>query len=240
MTAACITHNSQPNLGMRQFVIADREAGRLLGLLGCLAKVWSSGDIMAGGGHITLALLDIGSPKSSTNSVGEAEQNAGNWNKLDQSGNTSESSIWSNVVGSKLLSLLLVPSLQAEVSGVCGLSAVTSLDEDEDCWANNWDEVEWQVHEVANESCKGELLEWATGDLGKAGDATATRLELASVGNNTGLIAGEESAVKDVEQSVLHDEVAGQHVDNCGGLGENEEDGSEWSQWAVGEEHEGD
>lgn len=218
--------------------IADHEWSRLGRLLGCLAKIWSGGGVIAGLGHITLALLDIGSPESSTNGVGEAEKNARNWHKLQKSSDSAESSVWSDVIRSKSLGLLLVPSLQAEVSGVCGLSTVASLDEDEDCGTDDWDEVEWQVHEVADEGLHVELLEWAASDLGKTRDGVSSRLKLAAVRNDARLIACQKCAVKDINHSILNDEVAGQDVDNCGGFGENEEDGGERSQWAVCEEHE--
>lgn len=192
---------------------------------------------MAGLGHITLALLDISSPKSSTNGVGEAEKNAGNWNKLQKSSDCAESSVWANVIGSESLRLLLVPSLQAEVSCVCGLSTVASLDEDEDCGADDWDEVEWQVHKVADESLHVELLEWAASNFGKTGDSVSSGLEFAAVGDDARLIASEKRAIENINHSILNNEVAGQDVDNCGRFRENEEDGGEWSQWAVGKEH---
>lgn len=192
---------------------------------------------MAGLGHITLALLDISRPESSTNGVGEAEKNAGDWHKLQQRRDSAESSVWSDVIRRESLGLLLVPSLQAEVSCMCGLSAVASLDENKDCGTDYWDEVEWQVHEVADESLQVELLEWAASDLGETGDSVSAGLELAAVGNDAGLVACEKCAIKDINHGILNDEVAGEDVDDCGGFGENEEDGGEWSQWAVGEEH---
>lgn len=192
---------------------------------------------MAGLGHITLALLDISSPESSTNGVGEAEKDAGDWHKLQKSSDCAESSVWANVIRSESLHLLLVPSLQAEVSCVCGLSTVASLDEDKDCGADDWDEVEWQVHEVADESLNVELLEWAASNLGKAGDGVSSGLEFATVGDDARLIASEKCAIENINHSILNNEVAGQDVDNCGRFGENEEDGGEWSQWTVGKEH---
>ena len=162
---------------------------------------------MAGLSHITLTLLDIGSPESSTNGVGKAEKDAHNWHKLQKSGDSAESCVWSDVIRSKSFGLLLVPSLQAEVSGVCGLSTVASLNEDEDCSANDWDEVEWQVHEVADESFHVELLEWAAGDLGKTGDSVSSGLELAAVRNDAGFIACQKCAVKDINHSVLNDKI---------------------------------
>ena len=192
---------------------------------------------MAGLGHISLALLDVGSPKSSANGVGEAEKDAGDWNKFQKSGDCAESSVWTDVIRSESLGLLLVPSLQAEVSCVCGLSTVASLDEDEDCGTDDWDEVEWQVHEVADESLHVELLEWAASNLGEAGDGVSSGLQLSAVGDNAGLIASEKCAIKDIDHGILNDEVAGEDVDDCRRFGENEEDGGEWSQWSVSEEH---
>lgn len=59
------------------------------------------------------------------------------------------------------------------------------------------------------------------------------------MGDEVGGISRHQSSVEGVEQSVLQDPSAGQHVDNGRALIEDEEDGSQDCDGTVDEDHDG-
>lgn len=70
------------------------------------------------------------------------------------------------------------------------------------------DEVERQVHDVANEGLGAIFLERTLQDLAKSVHGIATRLELPALTHYAGLVAREHRTVKRVQQSILKKEVS--------------------------------
>lgn len=137
----------------------------------------------------------------------------------------------------ELVNISLLPTLEVEVASVCRLALVTSLDKDEERSANNWDKVKRQVHKVPHQRLDRKLLERLLCNLAQSIHRVTIALQLAALGDQGCAVASYECAIEGIDDCVSDNEVAGQDVGDCGGFGEDEEDGCEWCEWAVGEEH---
>lgn len=104
-------------------------------------------------------------------------------------------------------------------------------------WAgiHTGNEVERQVHEVSDNCLGTEAGEGRLEDLAEPGHRVAARLQLPALADDVGSVSRHESAVEDVEQRVLQEEVAGQDGDDGRALAENQDNRGEHGKWSVHE-----
>jgi len=113
------------------------------------------------------------------------------------------------------------------------------LKDDENDGSNNRDEVEGQVDDVADERRDAKLVKGALEDAPEARHGVAAGLDLAALAHHGGVVAGDEGAVEGVEERLLEEPVAGNNVDNGGGLVEDDQHGGEDGERAVDEDEDG-
>lgn len=117
-----------------------------------------------------------------------------------------------------------------------------SLQQDEDYSPNDRNEVERQVHEVADDSlrCKfrkrfGDQFAQSCNSVTGGGGFHLTLLR-----NQLRLAAGDESAIKGIDQAVLDQEGLRENHGQCATFAEDEQDRCKSSEWARGEELDSD
>lgn len=101
-------------------------------------------------------------------------------------------------------------------------------------------EVEGQVHDVADEGLGAEFLERTLQDLAKSFHGIATGLELPALAHHASLIARDKRTVKRVKQSILKQEVSRDKIDDDRTLIQYQESSREGSQGAVHKEKNGE
>lgn len=86
-----------------------------------------------------------------------------------------------------------------------GISSGTTLQSYEDDRAHNRDEVEGQVHNIANECLRGELLERRFDELAELLHwiIKVARLQLTAFRENTSLSARDQDTIKCIHQGIL-------------------------------------
>lgn len=98
-------------------------------------------------------------------------------------------------------------------------------------------EVQRQVHQVADDSLGAEAIERAPEYLAQLGNGIIARLKLPALGNEVGSIPSHQRSIKGVKQSVLEDPSPGDHGDNGRALVQDEKDGRQECDGAIHEHH---
>ena len=123
----------------------------------------------------------------------------------------------------ELVLLLLVHLLELEVARVGGGSELAALENHKHHGANDGDEVERQVHEVADDGAGSEFGKGLCGELAQLRDGVAAGLDGALLRNQRGLVARHERAVEGVDQGIVNEEVLAQHVEDGRALAEHQQ-----------------
>lgn len=105
-----------------------------------------------------------------------------------------------------------------------GLTAVATLQSDEDDRSHDGDEVERQVHDISDDRTGAELLEGTPDDLAKLCDGITARLQFSTLGYEVVGVLGDEGSVEGVEQGFLEQPILGDCVYDGGTLVEDKED----------------
>lgn len=86
--------------------------------------------------------------------------------------------------------------------------SVTSLKKDEDHSSHYRYEVQWQIHNIANDRLWCVLLEWRLENLSQLCHRIIeiARLELAALGQNLGLSSSHHDTVKGIDEGILQEE----------------------------------
>lgn len=92
----------------------------------------------------------------------------------------------------ELLPPALVHALQLKVPTMRRRPAPLSLQQHERDGPNDWDEVQWQVHEVPDEGLRRELREWLGHELTQARDRVGAGFDLTILGDEGSHVLGEE------------------------------------------------
>ena len=103
-----------------------------------------------------------------------------------------------------------------------------------------WNEVQGEVHDVADQGLGAKSIKGALEDLAQTLNRVTARLELAALGNNPGAVARDESAVKRVEEGVLEQKVPGDDRDERRALVEDEKGSGESGQRAIDKDENGE
>ena len=100
-----------------------------------------------------------------------------------------------------------------------------------------WNEVQWQIHEVADRALDAESAEGVLENLSESLHGILAGLQLSAFAQDLGLILGNQSSVKSIKQGVLQHEVLRNHRDDDGALVEHQKNGGEDCQGSVEEHH---
>lgn len=151
-------------------------------------------------------------------------------------------SIRSSVLLQPSLSLWVGPFLELEVLGsvsnwplepqhisyssVNGVSPSTTLNHDKDNCSNNWDKVQWQVHDISDQCRWWELLKRWLHQFPKLrnGIVEISSLQLSALRNDSSLILRYQGSIKCINKCVLNEEGAREEIDNRRTFAECEED----------------
>ena len=124
-------------------------------------------------------LLQLGGPESGTGGVCESKQDACNGHHLEQRSNSAKASVGAPSLLDPLLLALLRHTLELEVACVSRGTGTLALDQDEHNCANDRNEVQRQIHDIADDGTGGELGEGLCCHLSQSRDWVAARLDLA-------------------------------------------------------------
>lgn len=96
------------------------------------------------------------------------------------------------------------------------LATRLALQKDKDDRSNQWNKVQWEIHDIANDSLGREFLKWRANHLSQLGHGIArvARFNLATGGEHARLIAGHEHCVKDIDEGILNKKVFRQKRDD--------------------------
>lgn len=103
-------------------------------------------------------------------------------------------------------------TLELEVSSMSTWSVSLALQHNEDDGAHYRDEVERQVHKVADDGLRRELRKWLGDQFAQARNSVSSSgtFDLTLLSHKFGLAAGDKSAVEGVDQAVLDKESLGE------------------------------
>lgn len=101
-----------------------------------------------------------------------------------------------------------------------------------------WNEVERQVHDIADQRLGAETLEGVLEDLSQSLNGISARLELSALTDEVGSVPGNQGTVEGVQKGILHHEVPGKERNDGRALVQDEYCGGEHGKRSVDESHE--
>lgn len=113
------------------------------------------------------------------------------------------------------------------------------MDEKENKGADDWDEVQREVHYITNDCLEAELLERSLEKSPKPVRAGSPRSQLTALLHDASHVLGDQGAVKSVDERVSEKPCPGEHIDDGGTLVEDENDGRKNGQRPVDKDEEG-
>lgn len=116
---------------------------------------------------------------------------------------------------------------------------ILTLDEKENKGADDWDEVQREVHYITYGRLEAELLEWALENPAKSVRAGSPGSQLTALLHNVCHVLGDQSTVKSVDERVPEKPCPGEHIDDGRTLVKDENDGCENGQWPVDKDEDG-
>lgn len=114
-----------------------------------------------------------------------------------------------------------------------------TLHDDKQHSSNDWNKVEWQIHEVSDDGRGAELLKGTLDDLAQFCHGVIASLDLSTLLHNTGIVASHQRSIKGIEESILKEPISRDDVNNCRALVQDEHHRGEHSQGTVNENEDG-
>lgn len=122
------------------------------------------------------------------------------------------------------------------------VSSSLALEQNEDDGSNNWNEVQWQIHDISDQGRRSELLKWALDQLSKLSNRVVeiSALDFTSFRKYACLVPSNQNTIECINQSILDEECSRENVDQSRRFRKDKENGCEGCEWPVDEDQDGE
>ena len=125
----------------------------------------------------------------------------------------------------KLLLFFLVHLLELKVACVSCRTKSATLQDHKENGSHDRDEVEREIHEVADDGAGCELCKWLCRKLAQLRDWVTSGLDGALLRDQSGHVARHECAIEGVNKSIVNKEIFAQQIEDRRALAEHEKNG---------------